>query len=613
MSGGHALSVRRILLIGFAVVVLALAGGAIVLSRMDLAATASSYLSDRIGRRLTIASAKLHLGNPVRIELAGIALANMAGGSEPNMISLSRLTADISPFSLIFGPQVVQHLSLEGGKVLLEHGSDDRPNWKFEPATERIIPKPEARRILPSLLEAHFHDVEIDVRTSGGNILRTRLDDVVVAATAPDKPVSLTAEGSYNFTQVHADATLPPFTRLHTDTPTFPIAMKLTSGTTAIALVGNARDPLNFDGIDGRVTLDAPKPQQLLAIAGVAGQIDEPLTLAGTFKHDGGLWQLSGGDGTLDGAPLKTSLRLQEGGHHAQDTVTVDIAFQRLDLNALFHPAASKQPAGETSLLVDPQPGALLDLHIAADHIAYLTIEADKFDLKVKLAPGLLSVEQLALEIGGGSARSKITIANRDTKAIIDFDGSLNGVDAAKLARLMGWGKMPIGGPITSHVSGQMTGATLTEARQANRIFGVLAMDGGTIDRQLVSLASTDIRSLFGPRSGSGRLDCMLAVLNLQDGRGTIAPLKIKTAGGTITGGGSYDARRDFLDMTIGTQSATTSFFALDVPVRISGPVADFSVAPAFGGSARMNAVGNIGDLPPDMQAFANSNACAAR
>ena len=579
---------------------------------MNLAATASSYLSDRIGRRLTIASAKLHLGNPVRIELGGVALANMAGGSEPNMISLSRLTVDVLPLSLIFGPQVVQHLSLEGGKVLLEHGPGDRPNWKFGLSTARIVPKLEARRILPSLLDAHFHDVEIDVRTSGGNILRTRLDDVTVAAKAPDQPVSLTGDGSYNGIAFHADAKLPPFTRLHTDTRTFPITIKLASGTVAMALAGNARDPLNFDGIDGRLTLDAPKPQELLAIAGVSGQLDEPITLAGTFKHDGGLWQLNGGDGTLNSAPLKANLQLQEGGRHTQDAVTIDVALQKLDLNALFHPVASKQPAGETSLLVDAEPGALLDLHIAAEHIAYLTTEADRFDLKAKLAPGLVSVDQLALDIGGGSARSKVTIANRDSKAVVDFDGSLSGVDAAKLARLMGWGKMPIGGPITSHVSGNMTGATLTEARQANRIFGVLTMDGGTIDRQLVSLASTDIRSLFGSRSGSGRLDCLLVILNLQDGRGTIAPLRIKTAGGTITGGGSYDAARDYLDMTIGTQSSTTSFFALDVPVRISGPVTDFNVAPAFGGSRRMNAVGNIGDLPPDMQAFANGNACAA-
>jgi hypothetical protein len=156
-----------------------------------------------------------------------------------------------------------------------------------------------------------------------------------------------------------------------------------------------------------------------------------------------------------------------------------------------------------------------------------------------------------------------------------------------------------------------MTGATITEARQANRIFGVLAMSGGTIDRQLVSLASTDVRFLFGGRSGSGRLNCLLAVLNLRDGQGEIAPFRIKTSDGAITGGGFYDARRDYLDMTIGTQRSSTSFFSLDVPVRISGPVTDFSVTPAFGASRRLAAPGRLNELPPDMLAFAGASACA--
>jgi uncharacterized protein involved in outer membrane biogenesis len=609
-----ALSVRRILLIALAVVLTILVGGGIALSQIDLASAASGYLSERIGRKLTIASARLSLGNPVRIELRGVTVANMPGGSQPNMIALAHLSAEVSPFSLIFGPQIIQHLSLDGARVLLEHGQNNRPNWKAPASSTGIAPKREARRVLPTLLDTHFHDVEIDVRTSGGTLLRTRLDDFAVAAGAPDRPVSLSGDGSYNGIALHADATLPPFTRLHTDTPTFPIALKLTSGTTSLALEGNARDPLNFDGIDGRMTLSAPKPQELLALAGVTGTVDSPLTLAGTFKHQGGLWQLTGGDGTLAGAPLKADLRLQEGEHDKQDAVTVDTAFERLDLNRLIQPADPKQPAGETSLLVDPAPGALLDLHVAAGHIVYRTVEADKFDLKARLAPGVLSIEQLALDIAGGSARSKITIANRDAKAAIDFDGALTGVDAARLAKLMGWGKMPIGGPITSHVNGTMNGATLTEARQANRIFGVMTMDGGTIDRQLVRLASTDVRSLFGGGGGSGRLNCLLIVLDLTDGRGTIAPLRIKTSDGTIVGGGDYDARRDVIDMTIGTQSATTSFFSLDVPVRITGPVSDFSVAPAFGaGARRLSTAGNLDDLPPDLRASASGNGCAAR
>ncbi len=600
------------MLIGLAVLLLALIGGFVALSRIDLAKTASDYLSDRLGRKLTIASAKLTLGNPVRVEIGGVTLANMQGGSQPNMITFSRLTADVSPFSLIFGPQVIQHLTLDGAEVLLERGSGDAPNWKLSPPTPQIIGKPEARLVLPSLLDAHFHNVEIDVRTSSGSLLRIRLNDFAVTAAAVDRPVSLVGDGSYNAVAVHVDAKLPPFSRLHTHTPTFPVSIRLASGTTSLALDGNARDPLNFDGIDGRMVLNAPKPQELLALAGVTGKIDVPLTLAGSFKHDGDHWRVADGVGTLDSFPVKADLELLEGERHKQDAVTVDADIRKLDLDKLVPPADPKQSADRTSLLVDPAPGALLDIHIAAGHVAYRTIEADKFDLKAKLLPGQVSVEQLMLEVAGGSAHSKVTIANRAAKAAIDFDGSLTGVDAARLSKLMGWGKMPIGGPITSHVTGTMTGATMAEARESNRIFGVVAMSDGTIDRQLVSLASTNIISLFGGKSGSGRLNCLLVILNLQNGQGTIAPLRIKTSDGTITGGGFYDARRDYLDMTIGTQSSTTSFFSLDVPVRISGPVTDFNVSPAFGASRRLAAAGKLDELPPDMRAFAGANACAA-
>ena len=88
--------------------------------------------------------------------------------------------------------------------------------------------------------------------------------------------------------------------------------------------------------------------------------------------------------------------------------------------------------------------------------------------------------------------------------------------------------------------------------------------------------------------------------------------MRIKTSDGTITGGGYYDAHRDYLDMTIGTQSATTSFFSLDVPVRITGSATNPDVAPVFGGSRRLTATGRLEELPPDLRDFARANACAA-
>ncbi|MDB5394888.1 MAG: hypothetical protein JWM91_2394 [Rhodospirillales bacterium] len=595
------------------VVLLLAVGGLFAVGHFDLAAPVSRYLSHKVGRKLAIGSLRVTLGNPIALEVRSVSLANVKGGSQPEMIALAYLKAEIAPSTILFGPMVLRGLTIDGAEILLEHGPDGYPNWKPAPPASRILPKPEGRRVIPALLDAHFHNIEIDVRTSSGNVLRTRLNDVAVSAVTPDRPVSMIGDGSYNGIRIHADIGLPSFSALHTKTAKLAVKMKLMSGTTSLAFEGTAADPLDADGVDGRMILNAPKPRELLALAGFTGQIDLPLTFAGAFSRNDTLWRLVNGAGTLDGDTLRANLQMQEGARHQPDAITIDTAVRNLDLDALVPAGDPKQPVGKMSLLVDPDPGAVVDAHVAAGHFAYRTIQADAFDFKAKLAPGLLTVEQIAANVAGGSAKSRVTITRRNDKGVVDFDGSLNGVDAAKLAKLMGWGPLPVSGPVSSQVSGSMTGATLSEARRVNRIVAVLSMSGGTIDRHLVGMASTDVRSLFGGRTGLSQLICLLAVLDLHDGVGTIAPLTIKTSDGTIVGSGTYDSLHDLIDLTIGTQSSTTSYFALDVPVRISGPVSDFTVRPAFGASRAMQLTGNIADLPGDLRAFAASNACLAR
>ncbi len=573
-----------------------LVGGLFAITRLNLGALASHYLSVRLDRKITIGALHLKLGNSLLVEVRGVSLANVKGGTQPEMVTLAYLKAEIAPWTILSGPMVVNRLSVDGAEILLEHGAQDRPNWRFGMHAPKL-PKTQGRKLLPALLDGHFHNVAINYRTSGGNMLRTRLNDITVSAPAPDKPASLVGDGSYNGIALHADIQLPPFS-IETKAPTLPVSFKLTSGTASLAFQGTATDPLDADGLDGRMTLDAPNPGELMALAGFARPIAVPLTLAGRFSRNDTLWRLAEGVGTLDGDMLKADLKMQEGAKHQPDAVTIDAGFGHLDIGA-FAPAADPQPPGQMSLLVDPEPGVTVDAHIAAGHIRYRTIQGEDFDLKAKLAPGLLAVEQVAAKIAGGSAQSRVTVTRDGDKGVVDFDGSLDQVDAAGLARLMGWGPPPAGGPVSSRVGGNMTGATLAEARDANRIFAVLSMGNGTFDRKLVGMASTDIRSFLGGQKGLSQLSCLIAVLDLKDGIGSIAPLRIRTADGTIVGGGTYDARRDAIDVTIGTQRSTTSFFALDVPVRISGPLSNFAIKPALGASLGASAAGNPGALPP--------------
>ncbi len=538
-------------------------------------------------------------------------VANITTGTRPAMVTLSHLIAQIRLSSLFGGPLVVESLSIDGVDLLLEHGSSGKPNWKFKTATAGLTSKEPSRVELPVMLNAHFRDVTVDFRTSSGDVLKTVIEDGTVGAAARDKPVSLHLTGHYDSAPVDLTAALSSFAALHDTSKPFPAKITVKSGTVTLGFDGTFTDPLDVDGADGHLTLTAASLLDLANIAGTGGAPDIPLDLSGGFAHNGGLWRLTTASGALGGQPFKGSaLELREGGPLQPDAVTVAGRFDTLDMNAILKPDAGAVPSNSSmSLVPDPAPGILLDATINAAHVVYGSVQGVDFGLKAETGPGTLSIEDFTLGVAGGTAKSKISIVNKNAKAVVNFDGSLDGVDVAQLDKLLGWNSIPLGGPLTSRVTGSMIGATIAEARKTNRIFVAMAMTGGTIDRDLVRMASTDVRSLFGSQQGNRRLTCLLLIANLRDGTGTIGPLRIKTSSGTIAGSGTYDTVHDTIDLTIGAQSK--SWLKLDVPMRITGPLSNFSARPAFGESARvLNDLSLPGDLPQQEKDIALGNAC---
>jgi hypothetical protein len=61
-------------------------------------------------------------------------------------------------------------------------------------------------------------------------------------------------------------------------------------------------------------------------------------------------------------------------------------------------------------------------------------------------------------------------------------------------------------------------------------------LNGGSVARQVIEMASTDMCSLFRYRNRMTPVSCLLAVLNMNAVIGTILPLRIRTAAGTAVG-----------------------------------------------------------------------------
>jgi uncharacterized protein involved in outer membrane biogenesis len=547
----------------------------------------------------------------VTVELRDLALGNAPGGSQAQMLQIARIDAEIAPWSLaawavLRRPPVVGHLTIEGARLLLEHAGGDRPNWRFgksKPAAAHHNP----RSGFPTLLDARLHDGEIDLRASSGSTIRIRLDDARIAAEGLDQPVTLGATGAYNATPVQLSAALHSFDELHDPTQPFGTDIHLTSGDTKLEFAGTLTDPINADGAVGRLVLTAPNLDRLLAIAGADNRAALPLALSGAMTHQGDLWRLSGAQGSLVGHPFQLDFNMREGRRRAPDNMTVDANFAMLDLTALDRGGKS----AAMSLHIDDQPGNLIDAHIGAKQFAFGTVRANDVDLKLNVAPGALAVQHLTFHLTGGTAQVTAALKNIQSSSDVQFDAALTGADTGQLSRVLGIDSMPLTGAVDAHASLRLSGNTLVEAARASSGTVVLSMQGGAIQHKLVELASTDLHLLFGKSEGAVRIACLLGVLDLHDGIGHLAPMRIRTADGTVAAAGTIDTRRDAIDLTVASEAASTGLFALDVPLHVAGPIENPHVSPAPGaGRTATNANPDLPAMPAALQDLVRRNPC---
>lgn len=582
--------------------------GLVLHGPFDLATRVAAREAKTLGRSVTIGTLRVRFGTMVTVALGDLTIGNAAGAGPQPFLKLGKLDAEITPWSLVGWALLgrgatVRHLSVDGVELSMEHTADGQPNWRF--GTEPSHGNP--RTGFPTLLDAHLTGGAIALHTSGGKLLRIRLDEAAIATAAADQPVQLTATGSYNGLPIRLDAPLGSFDQLHAAATPFDAVVHMASGDTQLDFTGTLMQPLAVEGIAGHLAIKAPNPDRLLAIAGVGGHAAMPLTLAGTLTRDDALWKLADVKGMLDGEPYRMTAQLTEGARHAPDAFVLDAGFATLDLAKL----GGQDKSGQTLLRIDDAPGTRLDGHITAKRISDGELTAQDVDLTVKLAPGSFSLMPLAMRFAGGATRLDVSIENAaGDAATLKLDSTVTGADPAQLSRLLGLGALPVAGPVDLRAALASTSVKADDTGRSASGGLVLSMQGGTIARDLVEKASTDMRLLFRKSDGVGQIQCLLGVITLDAGIGRMAPLRLRTSDGTLIGEGTLDLRRDTIDVTFATEAATTSSFALDVPVRLAGPIHDPHVLPSV---SRPNPGSDLGGLPPALRDFAHTNPCAPR
>jgi uncharacterized protein involved in outer membrane biogenesis len=599
------------------VALLAAAGMAafFVVGRVDLGPWAARRASAALGGR-AVAVGALHVtpGRWIAVDLQDLRIDNLPGGTRPTIATLDRLTAEVDALSLLHGPAVVRTLRIDGLSVLLERLADRAKNWRFAPETPH--PGPPDRNWFPTLLDVQVRRSEVVFRTSGGTALVTKLDDATIRTASAEQSVQLAINGAYHGAPIQLKADLQPLAVLRDASVPYGTVLHFASDDTTLDFNGTMTAPFDLDGARGVLSLSAPTPGPLLAIAGVSSGIDAALNLSGPFEHEGDLWLLTKAAGALDrGAVSDATLRLQEGGAGRPDDVSVEATFDRLDLDKLLGAGhGGGRPDTDVPLAIDSSPDTLLAVRLAARQAGYGGVTVTDARLAAALTPGRLAVSDFSMTYAGARSTASGAVEASGRGGRVSLGLSVANADVQTLRRLLGSGPVPLLGRLEMQAAAQSDGATLNAAVRAANVSAVVSMTGGSVAREVVEMASTDVRLLFRRARGMTPVSCLLGVLTMRGGAGTVAPLRLRAAEGTIAGNGTFDLQRRRIDVTIGSEAASTSAFALDVPVRISGSLADPSVRPArwsAAGRAQLASADTTAALPPGLRQAAQRNPCS--
>jgi AsmA family protein len=583
---GRVAWIAGFILAGLVILPLLAAGGfAWWLSRTDLRPIVEREASEALGRQVTLGSFRVRWGDPLSIEFTDLSIANAPWASNPEMAHIGSLSALLEVGPLLHGVLRYQRLRMADVTVVLERDPGGVGNWKFGGSADSsgrgLMPKD--RTQFPTLIDFVGDRGLITYRTRSGNILRVKLDHVAISSPGDDTPARLMAEGAYNDVATRLEGATESYATLRDDDIPFGARFTLAGKDTDIAFDGTLMEPLDFEGAQGELSIEARTLNDILGVMGAKAKADLPLSIAGLLDRNGDRWSLKAAKGQMMQSPFFGNLALLEGGPGEPDDISLDLDFGALDVDAIV--AAFGGGKGPTKLDAIPlHPAALAEVDLStALTTARLTMGGhilSAVTLEGRIAGGNVSLKEFSFAIAGGTLSTAGTLKGDGDNGQLALKARLVKADVSEIARELGASGEEIRGRLDGAAVISMTGATIGTALKRSDGGAVLVLRDGDVPRSLLEQLSADLRSLFRSTEGRVPVTCLLAVLTLKQGIGIVSPLRLESREAIATGAGRIDLVKDTLDLTVKTERDSTNFFALDIPIRISGPLGQLSVTP---------------------------------
>lgn len=576
-----------------AVVLMVLLGGAVLLLGSTDFDRYRDELARRVqvltGREVTIAGAlHLHLLTltpGIRVE--GVSLANAEWGSQPQMLRVGRLEAQVALLPLLRGELQVKRLVLRDADLLLETDVTGRRNWRFAPAAAPAPPADGSPSpSLPLVEEVVVDEARVTWRNGASGAVRTlAVDRLRGGAPALDAPLSVALQGALDGWRFTLQGEFGSLADLAADRGV-PLHLVLGAGESRLALEGRVAHPLEAAGLDVKLRGEGPDLAGLAGLGGVRPPDAGPWQLAAALRGDLDRLELAGLDASLGGSDLAGSagLTLRPGPARLE----AELHSTRLDLRALGGtrgppPAAAR----ERVFSAEPLPVAGLagiDAHLTLQVQRLLApgLSAGAVQLEATLQGGTLRIAPLSATLADGALSGELSLASTEDPPALSLRLSGRQLDLGRLLE---------GGPEAGAVRGRMDleASLHGRGRSPAAVMGSLggharALMGRGHARvealdALVGGARRMLGTLFAERAEAAVVNCAAASFRVAAGIATSELLLVDTEYSTVRGTGTVDLGRERLDLVI-TPEPKSVTLSVAVPVEVGGTLAEPTFVP---------------------------------
>jgi uncharacterized protein involved in outer membrane biogenesis len=588
----------------------------------DLRPLVERKLSDALERPVKIGALGIRWGDPLELDIRDLTIANPSWGEPPEMLALGHVFARIDAMPLLHGTLRYQRLEIEKLVLVLERNEKGIGNWKFGEAAKTggsnssmmpgpaIVPK--NRKEMPTILDLTMNDSQIRYRTGSGNWLTIDLADFALNTTGDDQPITISGNGAYQKIPAKLQIGTESFDKFRHASEPFGLNFSLTNDLNAINFQGTSMNALDFDGMEGAMTIDTKTLGALLKAFDADFDANLPLEVGGNFSRAGDHWKLDRARGNFAGNAFTGGFALDEGPRGGPDHMAITLNFDRLLLDSVVDGLGGGKGSadpGKAKLDLPGKQSPEFKLELAAGSLQYRKMKLADVDLAGALGPGHIEVEHLRFPFAGGTLNAKSTAKRQGQGTAVALAADLDNANITDFLKTFDIATDEIAGKVDARADLAGTGSTLDDLLATGDGSAVLAMREGKVSKDVLEKASTDLRTIFRKGEGMSRVDCLLGVATIKNGVATISPLTLHSPDARLEGDGTIDLKKRSIDLVIKSDAKSTGFFALDIPIHVTGPLAHPSAEPSS--KAKLNNPPPA-SLAPETRPLVEQSGCAA-